>query len=189
MLVFFIDASNTFQTNVITNPSKRHYVGLPSLYLQWFASKWPDHPILKYHAKELAMQTLRQLQGTKDAGNKWYALLVKILTKLGYKVNSTCRGVWYSNKNGIRSIIALATDDMLFDTTDESAFYQLLAEFGRYFDYTVRTGMELSFLNFRVIQSPYGISIDQSTHIRQNILQKYFLPSDNIHNNIKSFST
>ena len=39
MLVFFIDASNAFQTNVITNPSKRHYLGLPSLYLQWFASK------------------------------------------------------------------------------------------------------------------------------------------------------
>ena len=69
---------------------------------------------------------------------------------------------------------------MLFGTIDESAFHQLLAEFDRYFDYTVRTGMELSFLNFRVIQSPYGISIDQSTHIRQNILQKYFLHSDNI---------
>ena len=93
MTAYFIDASNAFQTNVIANPVMRHYVGLPSLYLQWFASKWPNHPILKHDQKELAMQTLRQLQGTKDAGNKWYALLATILRKLGYKVNSTCRGV------------------------------------------------------------------------------------------------
>ena len=74
----------------------------------------------------------------------------------------------------------LATDDMLFGTTDEAAFHQLIAEFDRYFEYTVRTGMELSFLNYRIIQSPYCISIDQWTHIRQNILQKYFLPPDKI---------
>ena len=121
------------------------------------------------------MQTLRQLQGTKNAGNKWYALLATILRKLGYKVNSTCRGVWHSNQNGIRSIIVLATDDMLFGTTDEAAFHQLIAEFDRYFEYTVRTGMELAFLNYRIIQSPYGISIDQSTHIRQTILHKYLM--------------
>ena len=55
MTAYFIDASNAFQTNVIANPVMRHYVGLPSLYLQWFASKWPNHPILKHDQKELAM--------------------------------------------------------------------------------------------------------------------------------------
>ena len=64
------------------------------------------------------MQTLRQLQGTKDAGNQWYQLLVKLFESLGMKVNSTCRGIWHWSYEGIQSILCLATDDMLFCTTD-----------------------------------------------------------------------
>ena len=50
----------------------------------------------------------------------------------------------------------------------------LLAAFDKYFTYTTRTGTELSFLNYRIIQSEWGNSIDQTTPICQNILAKYF---------------
>ena len=122
MTLHFVDASNAFQTNVISDPSKRHYVGLPTLYLAWYKNRWPNHPLLLHHHKDLVMQTLRQIQGTKDAGNKWYGLLVKIFTKLGIKVNSTCRGVWHWDYDGIKSIICLTTDDILFGTTNDLAF-------------------------------------------------------------------
>ena len=36
MITVFIDASNAFQTNVISDPSKRIYVTLPTMYLEWF---------------------------------------------------------------------------------------------------------------------------------------------------------
>ena len=38
----------------------------------------------------------------------------------------------------------------------------------------MRKGNELSFLNFRIIQSKHGISIDQSNHIKQKILNELF---------------
>ena len=123
------------------------------------------------------MQTLRNIQGTKDAGNKWFKLLVKIFCKLGIKPNSTCRGIWHWDYDNIKSIIILATDDILFGTTDKKALDRLLMEFARYFSYTTRSGPELSFLNFCLIQSEFGISLDQTTHIRQIILNVYF-PSD-----------
>ena len=63
---------------------------------------------------------------------------------------------------------------MLFGSTSKVLYDLLLAAFDKYFTYTTRTGTELSFLNYRIIQSEWGISIDQTTHIRQNILAKYF---------------
>ena len=43
-LIFF-DVSNTFQTNVISDPAKRHYLSIPPLYQKWFKHRWPHHPI------------------------------------------------------------------------------------------------------------------------------------------------
>ena len=165
MILFFIDASNAFQTNVISDPHKRHYVGLPTLYMEWYRSKWPDHPLLQYSSKELVMQTLRNLQGTKDAGHHWYMLLVKIFKKLGMKPNLVCRGVWHWEFEDVKCILTLATDDMILATTHPRALDILLTEFSKYFEYTTRKGSELSFLNYRIIQSEWGISIDQTTHI------------------------
>ena len=78
--LIFYDVSNAFQTNVIDDPSKRHYLRLPPLYQQWFKQRWPTHPLHStcHDWKQLVLQTLRNLQGTKDAGHEWYQLLSKI---------------------------------------------------------------------------------------------------------------
>ena len=68
MIFIFIDASNAFQTNIISNPAKRHYISIPTMYMEWIKERWHNHPILKYAAKDLVMQSLRNIQGTKDAG-------------------------------------------------------------------------------------------------------------------------
>ena len=36
MLVVFIYASNVFQNNVISDPNKRVYITLPTIYFEWF---------------------------------------------------------------------------------------------------------------------------------------------------------
>ena len=59
-LLIFYDVSNAFQTNVIEDPSKSHYLRLPPLYQQWLKQRWPTHPL---HSsckdwKQLVMQTL-----------------------------------------------------------------------------------------------------------------------------------
>ena len=57
--------------------------------------QFPNHSFVKCkNCKEFVMQSLRNIQGTKDAGFEWYQLLSKIFTDLGWKPNTVCKGVW-----------------------------------------------------------------------------------------------
>ena len=78
LTLYFLDISNAFQTNVIHDPNKRHYLRIPSLYMQWFRTRFPNHPLSRQHQNsdvKYVMQTLRGIQGTEDAGHGWYQLL------------------------------------------------------------------------------------------------------------------
>jgi len=66
MTMVFIDASNTFQTNVISDPKKIIYITLATMYLEWFRARFPNQPLAKCkNSKELIMQSLRNIQGIK----------------------------------------------------------------------------------------------------------------------------
>ena len=92
MIVVLIDTSNTFKKNVISDRNKRVYITLPTMYLDWFRSSFPNHPLAKYkHSKEFVIQSLRNIQGTKYAGFEWYQLLAKIFTDLEWKLNTVCK--------------------------------------------------------------------------------------------------
>ena len=114
MILIFIDASNAFQTNVISDPRRRVYVSLPTMYLEWFRARFPNHPLAKCrNSKKLVIQSLRNIQGTKYACFEWYQLLAKIFKDLGWKANSVCKGVWVYLKNDVKAYLLLATDDIL----------------------------------------------------------------------------
>ena len=66
--------------------------------------------------------------------------------------------------------INLATDDMLYLSNSEEPLNALLQRFRDFFSFKVKRGANIQFLNFRIIQSNYGISIDQSKHITKGIL-------------------
>ena len=89
MRPYGIDITNAFQTNIITDPSKRHYLSLPALYLKWFLQKWPNHPISSQPANTLVLQTLKCIQGTKYAVRQWYKLLDKFLRSTMHIIAST----------------------------------------------------------------------------------------------------
>ena len=127
--------------------------------------------------KDLVMQTIRYLQGGKDAGREWSVLLIKILTSpnIGMKVTTTNKSVFSWNFEGYKSLLAVATDDMLFATEHKKCLDHLCHIISQYFSYTIQSGAELSFLNLRIIQSNHGISIDQTQHIERTILQPYWL--------------
>ena len=96
MIMVFINTSNAFQTNVISDPKKRVYTTLPTIYLEWFRARFPNHPLGKCkNSKEMIMQSLKKILGTKDVGFEWYQLLVKNSTALGWKPNSTCYRRYY----------------------------------------------------------------------------------------------
>lgn len=47
MILVFIDASNAIQKNVISDPNKRVYIILPTMYLDWFRVIFPNYPLAK----------------------------------------------------------------------------------------------------------------------------------------------
>ena len=88
------------------------------------------------------IQTLSDLQGTKDAGNHWYMFLVKIIKEVGMKPNSVCRGIWHWYHQEGEAILCLATDNILLGSTSVKLYELLLQEFSKYFIYTTRTSPE-----------------------------------------------
>ena len=100
--------------------------------------------------------------------------MAKIFTELGWKPNTVCKGVWVYLKNNQTSYLILATDGILFMSKHEEPLQELLDTFGEVFSFKIKRGIELQFLNFRIIQSEHGISIDQANHILQSILNDYF---------------
>ena len=72
MKFYFLDISNAFQSNIIHDTKKRHYMHLPSMYMKWFKLRFPNHPLSAKSDKseKIIMQTIRGMQGTKDAGSK-----------------------------------------------------------------------------------------------------------------------
>ena len=154
MVFYFIDISNAFQSNAIHNLFKRHYLHLPTLYMQWFRLCFPNHPSSKLdHTKtKLVLQTIRGTQGTTNAGAKWYKLLALIFTKvLGLIVSPVNKGLFYWAKHNHKAYIALATDDIIMASTSISLFHEVCAMFNQYFDYTTVHCSTLHFLNYMII--------------------------------------
>eukprot|EP00957_Ditylum_brightwellii_P080780 6143825-Ditylum_brightwellii.AAC.1 len=67
MLLFPLDVSNAFQTNFESNLAERIHISIPPFYLEYFYSKWPDHPLKGTPADKLCIQALQSMQGSKDA--------------------------------------------------------------------------------------------------------------------------
>ena len=106
------------------------------------------------------MQSLQNIQGTKDAGFEWHQLLARVFKYLGMKPNSTCKGVWVWMHKKEKAYLALATDNILYMSTSEEPLNILLEKFSHFFVYEVRRGNEILFLNYRIIQTEHSISID-----------------------------
>ena len=177
MKFYFLDISNAFQSNVIHDPTKRHYLHIPTMYMQWFKLRFPNHPLNKSDMKDarLIMQTICGIQGTKDAGHEWYKLLSLIFTKvLGMVPSTSNKGLFYWEHNDHTAYVGLATDDILMAASHSDMFDLLQTTFDKYFDFTASSETVLQFLNYRIIQSKHGTSVDQYVHIRQTILQPFF---------------
>ena len=155
MVFYFLDISNAFQSNIIHDPAKRHYIHLPPLYMEWFRFRFPDHPLSKTSTKltlKMVLQTIRGIQGTKDAGAEWYKLLALILTKeLGMIPATSNKGLFYWQQDGNTAFVALATDDILLAATDISFYIRMQQAFDNYFAYTTKEGTALQFLNYMII--------------------------------------
>ncbi len=179
LLVSILDISNAFQNSIIFDATERVYMSLPPFYLEWFLHQWSDFPLPSTNPKELVLQCLKSIQGTRDAGRRWYILLSGCLLELKMVRSSTDHGVFIWSFNGLEQCyLALATDDILFISKTRAPFLFLRQELEKLFDLTVTEGSVLKFLNLRIVQSPAGISFDQTQHIRSILLGEYFANVD-----------
>jgi len=182
LLISILDISNAFQNSIIFDATERVYLSLPPLYLEWFRQHWPDYDLPSITTKDLVLQCLKCIQGTRDAGQRWYKLLMGCL--LGLKmVRCSCdHGVFIWSLPNETCYLALETDDFLILSKTRVPFLQLKMELQKLFDLTVCEGSLLNFLNLRIVQSPFGISFDQTSHIQKTILAEYFkdIPSTSI---------
>jgi hypothetical protein len=177
-----LDITNAFQSSIIFDPEERVYINLPPFYLDWFTSQWPDYKLPTTDTKNLVLQCLRSLQGTRDAGRRWYSLLSGHFRELHMTRSHMDHGIFLWSWNNETCYIALETDDVLMASTTREPFLHLKHDLEKLFDLKVKEGSSLRFLNLRIVQSPHGISMDQTQHIKSRILHDYFndIPTSSI---------
>ena len=101
------------------------------------------------------------MQGTKDAGVEWYKLLSLILIKdMNIIPAIGNKGLFIYIKGDKTAFVALATDDILLATLFTGFYDKMRESFDTYFAYTTCKGSVLHFLNYRIIQSEYGTSVE-----------------------------
>ncbi len=161
-----------------------------SQWLEWFHQQWPDYNLPFTDAKHLVLQCLKSLQGTRDAGRRWYHLLTGQFLELGMVCSIADHGNFSWNWNHETSFTALETDDLLITSTTCCPFLYLKGELEKLFDLKSSEGSILHFLNLWLVQSPLGISMDQTNHIQSKILHNYFdgIPTISIPKNTVPFS-
>ncbi len=166
MTLRVLDISNAFQNSVIFDPEERVYLSLPPFYLDWFHRQWPDYKLPSLDPSKLALQCLKSIQGTCDAGHRWYHLLYGHFRDLGMLCSSIDHGIFLWQWNDETCYLALETDDILFGSSTRAPFLHLKQDLEKLFDLTCSEGSILHFLNLCIIQSPQGVSMGQAQHIK-----------------------
>lgn len=173
-----IDVVNAFQSTMLKH-ADRLTIAMPPFYKQWFEKKYPRHKLRQSPSGKYVLQLLKGLQGDKSIGRKWYLLLQSVLEAYGF-ISCLSEPALYVYENGdMKALLNTSTDDLLLAFTHDSIFQGLCEHLQRYFDITTKTGVILKYLNLQIIQTSYGISYDQTEHIEDKVLKKYF-PADKI---------
>ena len=144
------------------------------MYLEWVAKTL--HISLDRDEQYL-LQMLNSNQGTKNAGNLWYHLLLKVLIKYGM-IRSTVDHAYLVKKidDSEYLYMSIATDDLLVSFLHQATFDDLVRYLEQFFELTVQNGNILKFLGIRIIQSDKGISLDQGEYTYE--ILEYFWGRD-----------
>lgn len=112
-------------------------------------------------------------QGTKAASNIWYHLLAPLLEKYGFRKFTANHAFFVKIYDDYKFFICLATDDLLCSFPTYSRFDDLISYLQQYNNLLVQTGHVLTFLSLQIIQSDFGISLDQAEYV-YNYVTEYF---------------
>ena len=121
------------------------------------------------------MDILHGIQGTESVGHQWNTILNSVLYFLGFTKNVIDHALYTLKETPTKDILRVvcSTDNLIFAYYRIHLLKQLLAGINIYLPVISKEGTQLSYLNLRIIQYPYGISIDQPSHIQETILAKW----------------
>lgn len=105
------------------------------------------------------------MQGNRQAIRGFYKLLSKLLATIDIYPLFVDGAIFTMKKNDSIIIILVQTDDLLSVTNNHSLKDEVLNTLLSAFKVTTQGGIILKYLNFWIIQSLHGISIDQCDHI------------------------
>ena len=101
-------------------------------------------------------------------GRQWNILLDALVTILKYNKSTIDHAIYIKVfTDGNVSYVTVSTDDVLDTNNNENAFPELTIVSKEHFEMKVQEGLVLKYLNFRICQSPLGLSIDQTDHIME----------------------
>jgi hypothetical protein len=118
------------------------------------------------------------MKGQKDAGQKFYQIMYKYMKHIGLKRSISDNGVFIWKHPTSEMFLAIAMDDCLILRDDRAQFLDLKNKIEALFEVTLQEGYILRFLDLHIIQSPAGISIDQTDHIVETIIEPYYKDTD-----------
>ena len=172
------DIGNAFQgtPREETKETPPIYITMPPYYMQWFKKSFPKVKI--DDNEKYVLQMFSNMQGTKNASRDFNILITKIFATIQLYPTSVDSGIYVMCRKDKLLILAIQTDDLLIGTNDDNLKNLVISTLRRAFQVTSQEGTLLKFLNFTIVQSPHGISADQTTHIGE-MLTKYF--RDGVH--------
>ena len=159
------DAHNAFQCTPLpeNETSPLIYVTLPPLYITWFLK---SHPNFKLDINEkYVLQSFMSMQGNKQASCYFYQLSTKKLATIKLYPLSVDNAIFAMTHNSHILVLAVQTDDLLVASNSTHLKDEVLNTFLTAFNITTQDDSILKYLNFRIIQSKHGVSIDQKDDI------------------------
>jgi len=165
LTAYTIDVDNAFQNTprYPTKDTKPVFLTCPPLYLHWFQQRFPNYRFQKN--TKYVLQCFMNMQGMKTAGRDFHELLSAVLKQLHIHPTSVDKGIFVFMYKNTLVLLAISTDDILLFTKHEEIYHKLQKQLQAAFGTTTQTGHTLHYLNYRIIQSPHAISIDQTDFI------------------------
>jgi hypothetical protein len=166
--VFILDIKNAFQNTIEFDPTKRTYNTMPPSFAEYLRLRWnthPELPAIEDAPSSFVVQNFCSVQGQKDAGQKFYQLMYKYICNIGLVRSILDHGVFILKQDESEMFLVLAMDECLVVCDTCQQILDLNSKMEALIEVTLQEGSILRFLNVRIIQSPAGISIDQTDHI------------------------
>ena len=79
-------------------------------------------------------------------------------------------------KNDVTLLVNTSTDDFLCAFSDVAIFYKLESHLKEHFGVTKKEGSQFEYLNLQITQSKYSVSYDQTDHIIDFTVHRFFPP-------------